>query len=308
MNKNVFLFNPDTMICSWKNNLELGSELIIGSFECKIGFKDIVTIATTRIINDDLYIPNDSKWKSTKFLKSHLQKCIRRMKPDLSVQTACELIRLNLNDFLRRLPIIILEDVDLLSVLPTTIWLMVAYSKGYRLRNNDISWLLGVVKSLAICPYRTKIDFHNVKKYKREWVQSENVYFNSILLRVSYGGMKGDMNMLKNAAFLSYNNEIKKLKMEKIEMKDKKLNLSDVISIGMDFHVDKSILYKIQNYFRKDNLFVNKETLKSWMWQTRSGINYREKNKKEKCNPLKKYHKDVDNICLEIIRNNYYKK
>ena len=182
MNKNVFLFNPDTMICSWKNNLELGSELIIGSFECKIGFKDIVTIATTRIINDDLYIPNDSKWKSTKFLKSHLQKCIRRMKPDLSVQTACELIRLNLNDFLRRLPIIILEDVDLLSVLPTTIWLMVAYSKGYRLRNNDISWLLGVVKSLAICPYRTKIDFHNVKKYKREWVQSENVYFNSILV------------------------------------------------------------------------------------------------------------------------------
>ena len=53
---------------------------------------------------------------------------------------------------------------------------------------------------------------------------------------------------------------------------------------------------------------LNKETLKSWMWQTRSGINYREKNKKEVGNPLKKYHKDVDNMCLEIIENNYYKK
>ena len=38
------------------------------------------------------------------------------------------------------------------------------------------------------------------------------------------------------------------------------------------------------------------------MWQTRSGLNKRDKLKKEKNNPLKKYHKDVDNICFNIAR------
>ena len=42
------------------------------------------------------------------------------------------------------------------------------------------------------------------------------------------------------------------------------------------------------------------------MWQTRSGLNKRHKLKKEKNNPLKKYHKEVDDLCLNIVRENYY--
>lgn len=305
---NVFLLNPDTMKCSWNNNLELDSELIIGQFECKFGFRDNIVIATTRIINDQLYNPNKTNWLSAKFLKSHLQKCIRRMKGKLAVKTAAELIRLDLNDFLRRLPIIIIEDVTILSVLPTTIWLMIAYSKGYKLRFDDVCWLLGVVKSLAKCPYRTMIDNNNVKKYKKEWMDMNNVLFKSILLRIAYGGMNGDMNMLKNAAVLSYENGSIELEVRKLEIDRYYLKLHEILPLGMDFHVDKNLLVKIQDFLKEKDLLVNKETLKSWMWQTRSGVNKRQKRKKEKENPIKKYHEAVDNICFDIVKNNYYSR
>jgi hypothetical protein len=303
---NIFLLDPDTMECTWENNLDLDPELIIGSFDCKLGFRDMITIATTRVINDRLYNPNKSKWISNKFLKSHLQKSIRRMKKKLAVKTAAEMIRIDLNDFLRRLPIIIIEDVTILSVLPTTIWLMIAYSKGYKLRIDDVCWLLGVVKSLAKCPYRTKIDSHKVKKYKKEWMNTNNILFKSILLRVSYGGMNGDMNMLKNAAVLAYESGAINLEIKKIEIDRYELKLNEILPLGMDFHVDKSVLIKIHNFLKSKDLLVNKETIRNWMWQTRSGINKRHSRKKEKENPIKKYHKDIDNICFEIVKNNYF--
>ena len=203
------------------------------------------------------------------------------MKGKLAVKTAAELIRLDLNDFLRRLPIIIIEDVTILSVLPTTIWLMIAYSKGYKLRFDDVCWLLGVVKSLAKCPYRTMIDNSSVKKYKKEWMDMNNVLFKSILLRIAYGGMNGDMNML-NAAVLSYENGSIELEVRKLEIDKYYLNLHEILPLGMDFHVDKNLLVEIQGFLKQKDLLVNKETLKAWMWQTRSGVNKRHKRKKKK--------------------------
>ena len=155
---NVFLFDPDTMICTWNNYLDINEELVIGKFECKSDFRDNIVIATKKLVNDSLYKSQSSNWRSIKFLKSHLQKCVRRMKSKLAVESAAEIMRLDMNHFLRRLPIIIIEDVDLVKQLPTTIWLMIAYSKGYKLRDKDVSWLLGVVKALAKCPERTIVD------------------------------------------------------------------------------------------------------------------------------------------------------
>lgn len=303
---NVFLFDPDTMICTWNNYLDINEELVIGKFECKSDFRDNIVIATKKLINDSLYKPQLSKWTSIKFLKSHLQKCVRRMKSKLAVESAAEIMRLDMNHFLRRLPIIIIEDVDLVKQLPTTIWLMIAYSKGYKLRDKDVSWLLGVVKALAKCPERTIVDNKKILKYKKEWIESENVILNSILLRIAYGGMGGDMVMLRNAAVLSYNRDIIDLTIKSVKINNKFLKVEKILPVGVDFHVGKNILYDIQQHLRKNNLFVNKETLKEWMWQTRSGFNKRHKYKKEKENPLKKYHKDVDNICFNIVRENYY--
>lgn len=303
---NVFLFDQDTMICTWHNYLNINDNLIIGKFECKSDFRDNIIIATKKLVNDSLYKPQSSKWTSIKFLKSHLQKCVRRMKSKLAVESASEIMRLDMNHFLRRLPIIIIEDVDLISQLPTTVWLMIAHSKGYKLRDKDVNWLLGVVKALAKCTNRTIINNKKILKYKKEWIETENVIFNSILLRIAYGGMGGDMAMLRNSAVLSYNKDIIDLQIKPVKISNKFLKLESILPVGVDFHVGKNILYQIQDHLKKNNLFVNKKTLKAWMWQTRSGFNKRHKFKNEKNNPLKKYHKEVDNLCLKIVKENYY--
>ena len=66
-----------------------------------------------------------------------------------AVQTSKHLIDLDCNSFLRRLPIIMLEDVTLHSSFPIIIWLMIASSKKYQLKLEMIKWLLGVVYYLS---------------------------------------------------------------------------------------------------------------------------------------------------------------
>ena len=97
---NVFLFDPDTMICIWNNYLDINEDLVIGNFECKSDFRDNIVIATKKLVNDSLYEPESSNWTSIKFLKSHLQKCVRRMKSKLAVESAAEIMRLDMNHFL----------------------------------------------------------------------------------------------------------------------------------------------------------------------------------------------------------------
>ncbi|CAB9530325.1 unknown protein [Seminavis robusta] len=68
---------------------------------------------------------------SVPVLKSILQKSIRRRRPLPSVRVAMELMDKALGEFLRRLPIIVLEDSTLHPDYPLLIWAMVAHSKGF---------------------------------------------------------------------------------------------------------------------------------------------------------------------------------
>ena len=68
-----------------------------------------------------------------------------------SVQTAKHIIDLDCNSFLRRLPIIMIEDVTLHESFPIIIWLMIAYYKGFEIKNEIVKWLLGVVYCLSVC-------------------------------------------------------------------------------------------------------------------------------------------------------------
>jgi len=64
-------------------------------------------------------------------LKSMLQKSIRRRKPLPAVRVAMELIDKAWGEFVRRLPIIVLEDATLHPDLPLLVWIMIAHSKGF---------------------------------------------------------------------------------------------------------------------------------------------------------------------------------
>jgi hypothetical protein len=82
------------------------------------------------------------------------QKCVRRSRADLAAATALELLRADPMELLRRLPIIAVEDVHVTHHLPVAVWFMVAGSKGYRLCNAAVDWLLAYTHWAASCPHR----------------------------------------------------------------------------------------------------------------------------------------------------------
>ena len=80
------------------------------------------------------YPPPKMKYTKNQYLLSHIQKSVRRMDDIKSVQSAKHLIDLDCTSFLRRLPIIMLEDVTLHESISIIVWLMIANSKKYPLK------------------------------------------------------------------------------------------------------------------------------------------------------------------------------
>ena len=68
--------------------------------------------------------------KKNQYLMSHLQKCVRRMETKKAVQTAKHLIDLDIHSFLRRLPIIMVEDVCYMDSFIVLIWMIFYYGRS----------------------------------------------------------------------------------------------------------------------------------------------------------------------------------
>ena len=136
-------------------------------------------------------------------LKSILQKSIRRRRPLPSTRVAMELMDKALGPLLRRLSIIMFEDSMLHPDLPLLCWLMAAESKGYKIPQELLSRVLGVVFEVCTCPWTdrgnktvvddTTVDFIDV------YGPESAVILKSIAMRISYGGMECDMEMLRQS-------------------------------------------------------------------------------------------------------------
>ena len=166
------------------------------SFKIKSFDKEIILCG--EISNQFIeYYPDPKKlYKKDQYLQSHLQKCIRRKDPYRSIKTAKLLIDLDLTKFLRRIPIIMIEDVCIHESLIVIIWLMVAINKGFRIRCEMIKWLLGIVNYLS-----NENDKQYYSKLQSDISIPPEHTFRDILyslkIRKSYGGMKGDMEMIE---------------------------------------------------------------------------------------------------------------
>lgn len=142
-------------------------------------------------------------------IKSNLQKCIRRRKSEKALSTALRFLEWDEGQFLRRLSIIMMEDVLLHSSLPTLVWLTAAHSKGFPLTSSTRDWLLTIVEYLCtegkesywsediykenheiLQPTLLKEFYQSAKKHGKR-----NLLF-SILFRKSYGGLQGDCVMM----------------------------------------------------------------------------------------------------------------
>lgn len=173
-------------------------------------------------------------------LKSHLQKCIRRGKSELAVKTAKHLLDLDAVNLLRRLPIIMPEDVMVLPQFDATVWLMMAFPfRG--LMDEDRSWILGSVKRMADFEWQDVL----YTEAPDGWMPDpENVHIGAIALRHAYGGNRGDMDMLRHVAYTwkQRHNNINNNKSNKIGKFAKQLQSVTMCIVPIQFNSVSQLL------------------------------------------------------------------
>jgi hypothetical protein len=238
-----------------------------------------------------IFTDEEMKYSNYAFLKSHLQKSIRRGNDNNAVKTAFHMIKMNPNQFLRRLAIIMIEDVVLHECFGIILWLTIATSNYYLLNNIQVEWLLGVVRILCINPYK---DVYNLEKGRetRLYDMLNNRYMSlecrhysllySIHFRESYGGMTCDKKMLSDFSKLWYHRFKNNIDCDKLDITPirpisiviDELELHHWELSAIDFHCAKYLLDIIVKKFPEYTLDV----VKSIMWNYSSKINYREED------------------------------
>ncbi|KAJ3364505.1 hypothetical protein GGF32_001605 [Allomyces javanicus] len=174
---------------------------------------DSPSSATSPVLPTDR---TDSEWTNVPYLKSHLQKCTRRRLVDLTVATASVLLKLDWNELIRRLPIIMVEDAHLTSSFTVLTWLMLAASKGFvppvALRPD----VLGMVAEMAESTVQDHMQDEvgdvtdaDVRMVLGALELAELPRWGKDLLwsvrcRREFGGMKGDMAMLDRCMVVMY--------------------------------------------------------------------------------------------------------
>ena len=262
-------------------------------------------------IDNQLRIINRKSWDEKKslmnFLKSHLQKCFRRKKNIEALRSSYEMMLININELLRRVCIIIFEDVRLKNFFPTMVWLMAAVSKGYNLQSYHINLELKFINDL--CLEDGYNDLSELNKYENHFktvdvrnllLEIENDEFltneqrsltYSIGLRIGFGGRESDMQMIFDYALIWYNkfklnikeksieNEVQKLDMTKSDFvciefcqNNRFQKLEDFVYQGVDMNSYFKIVPEI--YEEIEHHYTTQE-IENAIWFLSSGLNVR---------------------------------
>ncbi len=257
------------------------------NFTTKINWrqeKEKITICGT-LKQESYEIPEESYYQNISYLKSHLQKCIRRKLHDKAVKTAFHMIKLDIQEFLRRLPIIMIEDVTLHDSLPIIVWLMAACTnKEFIVQEEHIKWLLDIV--YILCEIKEHDKSHSQDKIKdiSRYHKLENddklSLLYSLQLRGGYGGMKCDIKMINYFSDLWYHrfedgrdcNKLhinKKYDINSIE----KLSKKEWEIAAIDFHCAPYMIGWLQKKFDD----FDEDEFKNIIWHNSSKINIRDK-------------------------------
>lgn len=303
--KTIFYFDYETMTSSWlfKKPKEVKYTTIVK-------WNKVPIMLCTNLPQDHKYeIPKDKKYnvKQISYFKSNLQKCIRRQLNEKAVKTAYHMIKLDISEFLRRLTVIILEDVKFHKSYSTLVWLMsvmLSTKEVFKPNKQIIDWLLGVVNTLCNITEYDKVDYENDKNKYKDNITDFNDYdlLYTLLYRTSYGGMYYDINMLNYFVglwFKRFENDEKcnqaevelvdSSKVKSLTMEDWKLDGENMA--GVDFHCAPYIL----EILSKEYGYSEKE-LKRSIWDCSSGINYRK--------PTEETVKDIE--IWNKIRDKYF--
>lgn len=261
-------------------------DLSKSKFSVYVKWKDYnmdVMIATD-YVGSAYTVDMENTCRNKEYLKSHLQKAIRRSNAPRALKTAWHFLDLDLHDFLRRLAIIAVEDCLPLDGYANIVWFMAAVSKGYIPSDEQICWILGYVYDLAQCGHYEQIDHDDkltVKNVRARSLSQEgkNLVY-SIMLRKAYGGMKGDKAMCMSAAkswsarYLSNSAYLKLLVRENIFITPPicPMQKSEWIVGAIDFHCCPNIVTAM---WEKHDEFTEEE-IQSAIWHCSSSITDKE--------------------------------
>lgn len=278
---------------------------------------------------DGFTIYKEDKYNNVSFLKSHLQKNIRRKDCKRAIPTSLHLMKLDMNEFLRRMMIIHIEDTFLHKSTTTLLWIMIAYStKKFKMKRYIYEWLLGFVYITCITK---KADDYNKKIKKNDIDVNDNTgnEFNefiefdktnltdeqismlySLNVRIAYGGLSGDMIMLKKCSnlwksrFMKSTNilMINTIKIRPINIFVSDLSVSSWDISAIDYHTNKNFIGFILKKFPE---LENEEEIKKMIWYNSSGINHRTKNIEYKPDIWKNIEVYVNKIQKYLLETNY---
>ena len=251
-----------------------------------------------RIINKKCW---DEKKSVMNFLKSHFQKCLRRRKNIEALRSSYEMMLININELLRRVCIIIFEDIKLKNYFPTMVWLMAAVSKGYKLQSYHINLELKFINDISLEEGYTELS--ELNKYNNHYktidvrnllleienndilTKEQKSIIYSIGLRIGFGGREGDMQMIFDYSLIWYN----KFKNKEEDLQGLDINKSNFVCIEFcqnnrfqkieDFvyqGVDMNSYFKIvSEIYEEIDHHYTMEEIENTIWWLSSGFNVR---------------------------------
>lgn len=236
-------------------------------------------------------------------LKSNLQKAVRRCHNSIAIQSAIQLIHLDITQFLRRLPIIYIEDVCLMDSFPMVIWLMMA-DKQYTITPIDIDILLHCVNGLCHC--RKAIECRTdpvTTNYSHEDLENLHIHTEllSLYYRAQYGGMGGDMRMLENAIeyYMQNPDSIEKTQYGIINYEELRNMDIEILVEAIDFHPFPHMLSMLEKKTGLDKLVI-----KEYIWVSESGYNIRKSETMQKSQRyMAREEWRVINVHLDSVRD-----
>ena len=293
-----------SQIIKWKN---VGDIMVCCTDNKEFYEEDIKNIN----IETQLRIINRKSWDEKKsllnFLKSHFQKCLRRQKNIEALRSSYEMMMININELLRRVCIIIFEDIRLKNYFPTMVWLMAAVSKGYILQSYHINLELKLINDLCLENGYTELS--ELNKYNNHYkkidvrnllleIESNDILTNeqksiiySIGLRIGFGGREGEMQMIFDYSIIWYNNFKLYLIDKKEENKPGEIDLDKSKFVSIEFcqnnrfqkiddfvyqGVDMNSYFKIvPEIYEEIDHHYTKEEIESTIWNFSSGWNAR---------------------------------
>lgn len=264
--KKCFIYDVKNIIAFFSDNFEPSDMFIyeVQKYELKLYIRNKCSEQMNiELENINISIP---------LCKSNLQKCIRRGDIEGSLSSAMYMFKNDPIELFRRIPIIEVEDVCLIETFNICVWLMIA-NKSYKLTKKDFENIMIIVYNLCICRkyIETSHENKNILTLKQ---LSDHKNYNILLglfYRKSYGGMKGDLNMLNGVMNDLYDNRIK---IENID-KDIQLNLPiklKLLPVSIDFHCNPGIIEVVHKYTN-----VDRDKIKQLIWSIESAVNYRKK-------------------------------